>query len=524
MNFKKALSIVLSIVLVISAIICVPVHASDSASGTDIPLIYVAGQGTPLYKIDENGNRVKIYPVTIPDGFIENAVKENIGIFAKAVITQQWEEFGAAFHDILAELYGPLALDENGEPKDGSTNYSKWQEQYYDPNPVNGKYPTERYTFFYDFRLDPYKVADDLHNFIKSVMASTGADHVALLGRCLGGCMTAAYMDKYDGEYVSDYIQYCTALDGATICSKLFAGDIYLDADGIERFIYDFELSAEQVTNDLIQSFITLFNKTYGLDIACWSVNNVWDNIYLDILPNTLLDTFGTWPGYWSMVSSEDYDRAKDNIFHNADMDKWGGFVDMIDRYHYNVQEKVPENFKRYAESGIDIFNISKYGLQTIPVSAPSDIISDCTCELGQSSLGATTATLKTTFSDEYIENAKLNGTDKYIAPDRQVDASTCLFPDRTWFIKNLTHKEFPLEVNNIFDLMINEDNFTVDSNEKYPQYLVYNNGVISTMTSENQDTTQRYYTTFGDALRIFMKSLFTILTNLINSKFAAQQ
>ena len=521
---KKLLSVILSLVLILSALTCAPVNAADDAPGTDIPLIYVVGQGTPLFRNREDGSREQIYPITVPDGFIEAAVKENIGIFAKAVLTQEWEEFGAALHDILFELFGTLALDENGNTTDGSYTIHGIMNENINASRVNGKYPTERFTFQYDFRLDPYKVADDLHACIEKVMAATGADHVALLGRCLGGCITAAYMDKYNGEYVSDFIQYCSALKGATVCSKLLSGDLYLDPDGIERFIYDFELTAEGVTNDLIQSFVTLFNKTYGLDIACWSVNNVYPDIYLDILPNVLIDTFGTWPGYWSMVSEEDYDRAKDTIFHNADMDKWANFIDIIDNYHYNVQEKAEENLAKYADSGIDVFNVSKYGFQAIPVNAPADMISDQLCELSQASFGAAATSLNTPFSDEYLANAEANGTAKYIAPDRQVDASACLFPERTWFIKNLAHKDFPTCVNGIFDLMVNEESFDINSNESYPQFMVYDGGNLSPMTGENQNTTERYFHTFWDALKTFVKSLSTVIRNYIEAQKAEQQ
>lgn len=517
----KIISVILSLLLVLSAFtICMPSFAADNGAGTNIPLIYVVGQGTPLYTSDESGSWTRIYPVDVPTELIATTAKENIDVFAKAVFTQDWTDFGEIVRGVLDRTYGHLALDENGKTTDNSFSYPNWRIKGIDAGTVDNQYPTERFSYFYDFRLDPYVIADDLHDYIEAVMAATGADRVALLGRCLGGCMTAAYMEKYNGEYVSDFIQYCTALEGATVCSKLFAGDIYLDADGIERFVYDIELSAEKVTNDLIQSFVTLFNDTYGLDLACWSVNNVWDNIYHDILPNALLDTFGTWPGYWSMVSDEDYIRAKDNIFYNADMDKWGGFVNMIDDYHYNVQVKVPENFARYQKMGIDIFNVAKYGFQQAPLNAPGDMMSDSFCSLEHSSFGATVATLTSTFDKNYIKNATANGLEKYISPDKQVDASTCLLPDRTWFIKNLGHKDFPVEINRLFNYMVNIDGFNVETNENYPQYLVKDSsGSIVPMTAENQNTTQRYFHTFFEALKTFFESLFAV----IKSKITAQ-
>lgn len=58
------------------------------------------------------------------------------------------------------------------------------------------------------------------------------------------------------------------------------------------------------------------------------------------------------------------------------------------------------------------------------------------------SSLGATVSKIGTAFSDEYIESRKALGYEKYISPDRQTDASTCVFPEYTWFLKNAIHDD----------------------------------------------------------------------------------
>lgn len=521
--FNKTLSVILSIIIAVSAVlVCLPAAAADDAPGTDIPLIYVCGQGTPLYRADENGNTVQIYPPTLPDGFIEEAVKENIGLFAKSVFTQEWTEFGNALSDILSELYGPLALDENGNTTDGSWHYNSNQSTCVDSSRVNGKYPTERFTFFYDFRLDPFTVADELHEYIEAVVAATGEKEVAIIGRCLGACIVTAYMEKYDGEYIREVIYYCGAQSGATVVSKLFAGDVYLDADGINRFVYDFQLSADQVTDELIKSFVTLFNKTYGLDLTCWAVNNVWEDIYLDIMPQIFIKTFGTWPGYWSMVDDNDYQRAKENVFHNADAEKYANFIGIIDNYHYNIQCRLPEILKKSEARGVEISNVVKYGYQAIPVNAPSELISDNTCQLDEASMGATVASLDSTFSKKYIRKARKNGTEKYISPDIQVDASTCLFPETTWFIKNIQHKDFPTEINLLFDEIINTDGMTVDTNPLYPQFMVYQDGQIVPMSEENHDTTKRYRVSFWDAVKTFFDNLRTVIKNYFDSRKAS--
>lgn len=219
--FKRIISVILCISVVISAFIFIDFPGTAAASdGTDIPLIYVQGSGMPLFVKDENGEEQEVYPVKIPDGFVEKTVKENIGVFAKAVLTQKWEEFGNVLGDALSEIYSTISLDEHGKTQNGVYLRWTWNKEKLNGKKSHGKYPTQRFTFNYDWRLDPYENAEIMHQYIEDVREVTGADKVALSGRCLGSCVTMAYMEKYNAEYISDYILYASALDGATQCSR----------------------------------------------------------------------------------------------------------------------------------------------------------------------------------------------------------------------------------------------------------------------------------------------------------------
>ena len=513
--FKKTFSVILCIVILLSAYAVLAAESfAASSDGTVIPLIYVQGYGMPLYVKDEDGTEQRVFPFTIPEGFVEKTVKENIGIFAKAVLTQKWAEFGGVLADILDEIYGVIKLDEHGKTQNGVYLNWTWDKNKLNPKKTNGKYPTQRYSFNYDWRLDPYENADILRRYIEDVREITGEDKVALSGRCLGACVTMAYMEKYDAEYISDYILYASALDGATQCSKAFAGDFYLDPDGVERYVYDCQLSEDGVINELVQAFVTVFNRTYGLDLTCAAVNNVLKKDYMDLFPDAMMNTYGTFPGYWSMVNDRDYKRAKETVFHNQDAEKYADFIEMIDNYHYNVQVKSNELLKEYADRGINVANITKYGYQTVPVTDNADMISDTICSVTDASKGASTATLERCFDDQYMKKAAFDGTDKYISPDRQIDASTCLFPDNTWFVKSLEHKNFPKAVNRLFDEIINNDGFTVFSSEDFPQYMIYDEGAddIIPMVSENMNTDSRYHVSFFEALRKLFKNIIILI------------
>lgn len=519
---KKIVSIILCFVMLASVVFCVA-PASAAQEGSDIPVVYVEGQGHALYKNPGTPEQEQIYPIEIPEEYINEKLETFLPVFADAFFTQQWDEFCVALYDIIVPIMEEVRLDNNGEASNGTGIDWAWSEETLRDTQVNGKYQVQDYVFKYDWRIDPWETADKLHDYIEAVKKVTGAEEVALIGRCLGASIVAAYMTKYDGEHVGECIFYASASHGAAMASKAFCGELYLEGDGIERYVCDLQLFEDETLENLIESLVTLLNKTYGLDIACWAVNNVYEDIYLNIVPPVLSETFATFPGYWSMVTEEDYEKAVETVFYGAEEGEYAGLIEKIENYHNNVRLKMDDKYLELSEKGVEFSNVAKYGKQIIPVSSENNIVSDGTCEISQSSMGATTAEIETTFSDEYIDNAVANGTAKYISPDKQLDASTCLFPKSTWFIKDCDHEYFPDDVENLFAEIINNDDFTVFDDEKYPQYMLYNaeTDLIEPLVAENLDTKPEYRTTFLEAFVTFTKSVYKLLKNYIVSRYS---
>lgn len=527
-TMKKLVAVLLSICLLICTVAVTGSGAdSNKHTGSPIPVVYLTGTGMGIYEFNEDGTNTKVFPVELSSEQITALVEENIDVFADAFFTQEWGEFCDVLYEIVTDLYSGFALDENGDPRNNSGITWGWDPATLgDRRNKYGNYDIQSYTFWYDWRLDPYRTADELHRYIEAVLAATGATEIALVSRCLGVNITAAYMDKYNAEHVSDYIAYAGAHNSADLVSKLFSGQIHLEGDGIERYLYDENLLGEgTLYNELLNSFVTVFNKTYGMDIACWAFNNVYDDIYLDIMPRILIETYGSLPGYWSMVSVEDYELAKEVVFYGADMEKYAKFIEIIDNYHNNVAKEIDEDFQRYEEMGVDVFNVTKYGYQAVPVSdkAYNSAVSDETISVTNASNGATTATVGKTFSKKYIAEAENAGNGKYISPDKQIDASTALMPERTWFVKNLKHDVFPVSMDLLFGEMIRNENYTVNSDPDYPQFMVYDeeSGNSQPMTEENMATESWSEITFFNALKVLFRTLFELIKQTLAAKFA---
>lgn len=523
---KKLSAIVLCVILVVTSVAGIIPAVSATADGANIPVVHVVGTGTPILRNNpETGERETLYPFQIPEGYINEKVEIFLPVFADAFFTQEWDEFCEVLCDIVIPILSQPALSKDGEVVDGS--YADWdwtvESLRGDTHNPAGPYGVTDYMFYYDWRLDPMVTADTLHQYIEDVMLVTGAQEVALYGRCLGSNIVAAYMQKYDGEHIAEVVHYASAVYGATQCSKAFTGELCLHTDGIDRFMYDLDnlgFEIGDVLLEFLQAFVALLNDTYGLDIATWAVNNVLKDIYIDIFPEIIRSSYGTFPSYWSMVSIGDYNRAMETVFYGADLNEYSRLIEKIEYYHNNVQLKFGQISRAQAARGIEFSNIVKYGMQSIPVTDESDGLSDGLCSVNESGFGATAALINEQFSDEYVNNAVVNNTAKYISPDRQIDASTCLVPNTTWFIKNLYHMDFPSCVNGLVSDIVNNEGFTVFSSSEYPQYLVYDkeNNALLPMTADNLNTTDRWNHSFFENMVKFFELLFEIISSSLAS------
>jgi hypothetical protein len=512
---KKVLSILLSVVLAVTAVIGAAPLVYATPDGTQIPVVHVVGTGTHIIRTNENGETEKLFPFQIPEGYIAEKAEVMLPVFAKAFFTQEWDEFCDVLYEIVSPIFSKMALDNNGEASDGSHADTVWTREEIAMAAADGVNGATDYMFYYDWRVDPFETSDKLHEYIQAVMEITGSDKVALYGRCLGSNIVAAYMYEYGNlGHISDVIHYASAAYGATPCSKMFTGELYLHADAIENFVYDIDLGLGDMITDLIQSLVTLMNYTYGTDILSWAVNNVVEDIYLDIFPRIMVESYGTFPAYWTMVSIEDYDKAMETVFYGKDLNEYAGLIEKIEYYRNNVRIPFEENATAQMEQGIEFSNIVKYGYTNYPIAKNADELADGMVTVRESSFGATAATTEKTLSFGYLWNAYKNGTDGYISPDYQIDASTGFSRDTTWYIKNLEHTDFPECVNGLVSDIVNNKNFNINSNPEYPQFMVFDDETrsLSPMTEENMNTTDRYKTPFHIAFFKFIRAVSELM------------
>ena len=553
---KKIISVLL-VLLMLSTVVA-PVSAVAAEANTSTPIIYVRGNGNRLYNADNEMIASDISHVSLGgDGedtkatIIETATNILIPFVTEGLIFDEWDSYGKAIYDELSPLLDEAILDGDGNPRYGTgigtaaENSNKYRSG---KNFINkdGTYNVRDYDFTYDWRLDPFYNADLLHEFIKTILKSTGASQVSIVTRCLGGVVLNAYLQRYGKEgLVKNAIYGDTLASGCTSITKGFSGQVEFDSENLQRYegqlvhCADIEegvgFAIPALADEIIQSTLSFFTQVGATDKLLEPIESLYNKLYKALIP-ALFQSFGygSMPSYWATVYEEDFDLALDVMFGKKGSEArtyYAGLIKKITYYRENVTSKLPELYEKFAAPveeggyGVHIGTVSKYGYVNPPAVKDSDALNDATVNLADASLGATTAKVGRTLSDDYI--AKIES--KYISFDKQVDTSTCIFPETSWVIKN-QHHSFGDTIFEIAYEFCNGTNVTVETSS-FPRFMMFDEatGKWSAMTEDNcadfdfmskPETEVTKESIFVAAIRWF-KSIFDFIAKLFRGEIS---
>ena len=320
---------------------------------------------------------------------------------------------------------------------------------------------TSRLKFSYDWRGDPVKIADELHQYIETVCRLSGSEQVALGCHSLGTTIGLAYITKYGNNRVAGMIFDSPACNGVALVGNILTGKVNLDADSIAYYIK--ELLGESEYEALVTSVIDLFKKAGVLELFTRFADEIIEALAPAVYRETIAPLIGCWPTFWSMVPDSDMEQAKAYIFGDILKDKDSSALESkIDYYNNTIRANRTKTLNAFnARSKFAV--LSRYFSQTIPLRGSGHLLSDTIIDTPSSSFGATTAPIGDYFSEEYLRGKDL----RYISPDRTVDASTCLFPEQTWFIRGSGHFETGGVTEEYYDMFFfSETELTCDTAE----------------------------------------------------------
>ncbi len=548
---KKLISLLLVLVLTFS--LSVPAFAADAYEADySVPIIKIRGNGGSLY----NADGTQIWPLQL-DATTEEIAEMVAGVifphFFNGILFDEWDAYYDAFYEAVLPIFDDMALDGNGNPQNGSgiseadrqTNEAR---RYQDTKNWygDGKYHAESYTYWYDWRLTPYDVIDDLHDYITCIMETTGSDQVSIDGLCLGTAYVWAYLEKYGDLGHIKNVLFDVGISEYTAAADVFCGRVELDADALQRFANEYvdpdatEISDLMETglfvNEVILTSIDLLNQTGVIDSGIDLFDKLYQKIYEGLVPKLAIASVGTTASYWACMTAEDYVTARAFVFgdENSEMyQNYEGFIQKIDNYYEKVLCHKDDIVEKCQAAGVHFGALAKYGYQYYPFVESQDELADFKSLTKYATLGATCAKVGETLSDEYIAAQEAAGLGKYISNDKQIDTSTALFKDSTWVIKNATHDNWTISQDFAHQFLWGT-NVTVESLEsktdgvKYTRFMVFDEenvcpedaseavllSYLKPMTDENCGVTQwENMTTEEKSLKTILLSLFKWLS-----------
>ena len=321
----------------------------------------------------------------------------------------------------------------------------------------------EENLFFFSFSLfgDPMTSAQRLDEYIDMVLEKTGAKKVNLLPISLGGTIFTAFCDQFtDTDKVDTIVNIVPVLNGTQAVTDMFNRDFDVSAEfwyneGIPMMIAEWteygELAGHAV-NFLLRSLPSSVNAAM--------LTKIYDTLLNNLLVNT--------PQIWAMVNREAYPALAEKYLSDAEHKPVREKTDAF----YQAQLDLADNIKIMTANGIKINIISGYGLHTGDarynffrvMKNSSKVNSDGVINIESTSLGATAA----------LPGEKLATGDR-LSPDGEIDVSTGVLPDNTWYFYQMHHEDAANNapvINLAVALMYSHDVENVNSKpEKYPQF-----------------------------------------------------
>lgn len=504
---KKVISVLLAIVLALGSVITCFAWVEANESKSQIPVIRISGDGEPLY--DQEGNKIFHYKdvmklVSGESGDNSEMYKSMattlLPAIAKGVLTDNWDDLYEGLETEISKIFANSLLDKNGNVTNGSGISETRKQQMankraYSQKGEKGFFAIDDYWFHYDWRLDPMDTADDFHSFVQDIKRTTGCEKVGIAATCLGTNIVMAYVAKYGVEDIQGISIDGSVVGGAEILSEVICAKFDIAPPALLRVLYDVEALGMFSVGDFVMATLEMLTQTGILEgIISTTENLLYDKLIAGCTSALALSTFYTWPNYWACVSPEDYESAKYYVFGEEGSEKrqeYAGLISKLDNYDKNVRQRIPELMKSIKDGGANIGIISKYGYQIIPIVASSDVVSDQFASVKRSSFGATTSTVYEPLSDEYIAQREAEGKGKYISPDKMIDASTCIYPDYTWFIKGSSHSNWNSYERKLMYEIASADRQLTPDDYPWTQFMVYDtsNDMLYPMTEENCHT-----------------------------------
>ncbi len=405
-----------------------------------------------------------------------------------------------------------LAMNDDGTPmyeNIGAISYPESLEYYYDDDSeaaealagnigviMGDRLGYENtYVFTYDWRLDPAENAAALDAYIENVKSETGAEKVSVISEGYGSTVATAYLDGFAAsaaENVKNFVTVSSEFLGTSVVGDFMKGDIVNEYSNLTTYTSAYIRYTNDISDNPITAFSTwlinyILNNEWDLQAFCLKIEQALTAVNYVLDKTGVTAEIAKMPGIWALVPTEDFEKAADRFFgENQEgelCEKLKAFKDSQDSY-----EEILTDAK---DAGINVSVVAAWDLQIVPVGENCSVQSDGVVDTAYASFGATcvplnnvTGAMNAEQTGDFAHDHMSANYDmltpwySYGGICHYIDASTCVLPENTWFIKNMKHGTFSNESNSADFLvwLITADNErTVWQNAAYKQFMNYN-------------------------------------------------
>ncbi len=501
--FTRVISVMLALLILSSLSICGFAKYYCDCGST--PTVFVTGINTKeIYRNPGQPNEEIIFPPDV-NGIMKLISNKDILNLSNFLLTKNYSKLSEAVNSVFLKAMRDFGCDANGNIKENTG--IKWD--YSDNRYTNHG---GEYSFYYDWRLDPMDVAKQLDDFINNLLSKTNHEKVNLIGFSMGSAISCAYLQQFGYGKVKSVVLTAPAFNGVSSCGQPFAKQLDYSNVALSRYICD--LFQDDMKMQLLGNIVAALSKTMtGRNLENFVndiIKNCGDDIYV-----SLTDVFVTLPGMWCLVPDDLYDICKKELF--KDTKKYEGLIKKIDLYHKDVQQNNGKLFDKFIADGHNFGIVSKYGLQDFPVLGRYDVMSDTVVDTGYSSFGATCSSVVGTLGDNY-KQVKTDCGHNHVSYDNMIDASTCRYPEYTWFVKGLPHSNWCDDLDRLHNFILNGVDgriATIHDSAKFPQFLKYVNRTDSFVPLQNYKYSS--YELLTDTWFDIFAKIFYCINNLIS-------
>lgn len=473
---KKFVSIILAVVMAFSCVL--PAFGAESEHNpetcTDVPVLVIRGMDFGGLYTDVGTDAQEAAIRADVAHIVFNAFK---GI-ALSLVKMSLDPFVESVADIASGIFENIKMNPDGTSKHNTAaiEYPLAAENYEGfVNGVDSEYGMIRamieevgdhaYYFNYDWRIDPFVIADKINATVERMVEETGHKKINIACCSMGGVMTLAYLTEYGYDRVNRVCFMSSTFCGGQVASDLLAGQLEIGADTLYNI-------ADDGTKDIpVVNFLMKALKYTGVFKLVSVIAGAITDEYVDMVSDKVLNpVFGGTLSFWALVQPEDREGAIDFIMKGQPENypdlypKIQALWAMIDGRNALLDEML--------ENGVQIAVVAHYDTPLVPVYEGASMNGDGILETYEMSGYATVAPYGKTLGDDYVaENPE------YLSPDRVVDLSTAILPEYTYIIKGAPHVagSYGTDYSDFFVWLMTCDgeDFYAGVNPDYPRFML---------------------------------------------------